>query len=189
MTKLGGIRITDIHNQAIRKDAVKLDADGDGVLRPAEAEKKSKDFFQKAANVGQTGGNAGWAAGLTTAFAHALPSIADSAAKFAALGGMWGAVFQAVGSGSRNLEAMRAGRMTGGEALVDTVEDVAIAGASGAVGAAIGAAVGSVVPVIGPILGIIIGATAGYMMDRAAHSWIDRDVKAPAGSKATEATG
>ena len=57
-------------------------------------------------------------------------------------------------------------------ALVDTAVDVGVAGGAAA-GAAIGGALGSTLPVAGTLFGVIIGATAGYMIDRAAHAITD----------------
>lgn len=121
--------------------------------------------------VGTTGSNASWGAGLAMFFTDLAPTVLGAATKFGGVGALLSGAFQAIGSGRRNIEAMKSGRMTGLEAFVDTAKDTGIATAAGATSAALG---GAIIAALGPgllpaIAGIAIATGGGYMIDRALH--------------------
>ncbi len=76
-------------------------------------------------------------------------------------GGAVGALVQAGVSGYGNVQAYRAGEISGSRAVANTVVDTGTAFAAGAAGAWAGAAVGSVVPVAGTAVGAVVGFGVG----------------------------
>ncbi|MDT7837985.1 hypothetical protein [Aquabacterium sp. OR-4] len=76
-------------------------------------------------------------------------------------GGAVGALVQAGASGYTNVQAYRAGTLSGSRAVANTVVDTGTAAAAGAAGAWAGAAVGSVVPVAGTAIGAVVGFGVG----------------------------
>ena len=76
-------------------------------------------------------------------------------------GGAVGALVQAGVSGYSNVQAYRAGEISGSRAAANTIVDTGTAFAAGAAGAWAGAAVGSVVPVAGTAVGAIVGFGVG----------------------------
>jgi len=76
-------------------------------------------------------------------------------------GGAVGALVQAGVSGYSNVQAYRAGEISGSRAVANTVVDTGTAFAAGAAGAWAGAAVGSVVPVAGTAIGAVVGFGVG----------------------------
>jgi LysM repeat protein len=76
-------------------------------------------------------------------------------------GGAVGGLVQAGVSGYSNVQAYRAGEISGSRAVANTVVDTGTAVAAGAAGAWVGAAVGSVVPVAGTAVGAVVGFGVG----------------------------
>ncbi len=76
-------------------------------------------------------------------------------------GGAVGALVQAGVSGYGNVQAYRAGEISGSRAVANTVVDTGTAFAAGAAGAWVGGAVGSVVPVAGTAVGAVVGFGVG----------------------------
>lgn len=76
-------------------------------------------------------------------------------------GGAVGALVQAGVSGYSNVQAYRAGEISGSRAVANTVVDTGTAVAAGAAGAWVGATVGSVVPVAGTAVGAVVGFGVG----------------------------
>ena len=80
-------------------------------------------------------------------------------------GGAVGGAIQATVSGYSNYNAYNEGRVSGEQAIANTLVDTGTAVAAGATGAAAGALVGSVVPVAGTA----VGAVAGFAVGVGAH--------------------
>jgi hypothetical protein len=76
-------------------------------------------------------------------------------------GGAVGALVQAGVSGYGNVQAYRAGEISGSRAVANTAVDTGTALAAGAAGAWVGGAVGSVVPVAGTAVGAVVGFGVG----------------------------
>lgn len=76
-------------------------------------------------------------------------------------GGAVGALVQGGVSGYTNVQAYRAGQISGTRAVANTVVDTGTAAAAGAAGAGVGALVGSVVPVAGTAVGAVVGFGVG----------------------------
>lgn len=76
-------------------------------------------------------------------------------------GGAVGALVQAGVSGYSNVQAYRAGEISGSRAVANTAVDTGTALAAGAAGAWVGGAVGSVVPVAGTAVGAVVGFGVG----------------------------
>lgn len=111
-------------------------------------------------NAGQVAQDAGKSAVLGGAAAKGFDVLARHTSVIKA-GGAVGALVQGGVSGYTNVQAYRAGQISGTRAVANTVVDTGTAFAAGAAGAGVGAAVGSVVPVAGTAVGAVVGFGVG----------------------------
>lgn len=108
-------------------------------------------------------GDAAQATALGGVAAKAVDGLAPRVGRFGLVkaGGAVGAVLQAGVSGVDNVQAYRAGKISGARAAANTVVDTGTALVAGGTGAAVGAAVGSVVPIAGTAVGAVTGFVVG----------------------------
>lgn len=109
---------------------------------------------------GQVAGDVARSAALGGAAAKGFDVLARHTSVIKA-GGAVGALVQGGVSGYTNVQAYRAGQISGTRAVANTVVDTGTAFAAGAAGAGVGAVVGSVVPVAGTAVGAVVGFGVG----------------------------
>lgn len=175
--KFDEVALRNITNPELRDLAKQADQLGnkDGILTPEEAQKLLET---QAPNVPAELFDKALIDSMQTrikdiGFGSGIPIGLGVLSRMARMNPLWNVGFQAVGSGSKNLNAFDEGRISGTRAVTETVADTAIAGSAAAAGAFIGAAAGSVVPVAGTVVGLMIGTGAGYLIDKLLHKAVD----------------